>query len=612
MEKEDIIKYIKHNLHSDAKNEIVDIFCDFLNSEDTAYVCNAPMGHGKTTILTATLKAILEDRNNDTGILLAVNDLDAGKSIKTELAKINKSVLFINHENVLDHDKDLIKKCKILIITHKRLYDMATNRVNAYHFINYLHGNRKKYKKRMLIIDEKPIFIDSSIFDITAKNNGVNWIDKYADSMELDVFKTQLIKSQVITLLADQLSNNINELTLPLKNSSLISEQSRSIISDFLTKCKGINEVSSEAKRELRHFSLIYNFKHKGVIDDYKHGGRRGRKIIVSEYVDYKKLGLDILILDGTAHITEFYYKDNYILREVYNYNDYKRLTLTQCNINTSKDSRNRKDKSTQKVIASYIRELNDNNDNNMFILPMKDDIKTYNELGIIPPDYKCYFEDSKHYKSVNLLNTTGKNMLRDVNDLFLTSLPRMMGDYYKEIAIAIYEITDLKMNDKKDSPNWFNDLRLEYVYLKELVAELMQIIHRTSLRNIGEYHNVNTYVAFKDFDMRILKLMNNYLKSEANLKHIVLNNDELYGFREKIEQFGEFAIKYIEENKLKFPIKLSTFGDEGNKFKEFIKQQKKNNNIDIKKINAHLKQYDIRLTETRNKLKTLIINKIR
>ncbi|MBO8177630.1 MAG: hypothetical protein H0Z31_09285 [Bacillus sp. (in: Bacteria)] len=83
------------------------------------------------------------------------------------------------------------------------------------------------------------------------------------------------------------------------------------------------NKSKNESLKQIKHFEKLLKEDGAGRIDDYQIRKKVGRKIIVSERIDYSKLGLNILVLDGTAELTFQQYK-GFKFKKVQNYNDRK------------------------------------------------------------------------------------------------------------------------------------------------------------------------------------------------------------------------------------------------------------------------------------------------
>lgn len=148
----------------------------------------------------------------------------------------------------------------------------------------------------------------------------------------------------------------------------------------------------------------------------------------------------------------------------------------------------------------------------------------------------------------------------------------------------------------KNENAQWFNDDRVELLYLVELVAELLQIIHRTALRKIKSNENINIYIAFEDIKnedediCRIFQMMRAYFTSgmkemgkDARYTYLEVYNGSIYGRNKKIEKFASEIIKILEAHDV-CEIKLSkkTLGEVGKELIQFFKDNDNwNNNKD-------------------------------
>jgi hypothetical protein len=182
----------------------------------------------------------------------------------------------------------------------------------------------------------------------------------------------------------------------------------------------------------------------------------------------------------------------------------------------------------------------------NIFVLPSKSDIPIYINLNAINEEDRKLFEEKSNEatKPINLLNTTGKNELKDRKALYLTSLPKMNADHYKKIAIAFYG-NDVDISMSSDN------------------AEILQIIHRTALRKITSNDEIHIFVAYDDED--IDKLMKKpsgatisilsetlnrwYFKEQAHIHSYRVQDESLYKRGETILDFAEQIDRWIKMN---------------------------------------------------------------
>lgn len=615
----------KRNIHKPAFNDIANVFLELKDeyntqllqykkkekkNDATKWVCNASMGHGKTTVLKCFLKYLVsEDVGNRIPILLVIREKGMAEEIFEEMHEFkNGCVLLVNSENKKEVES-YVPYHQIVIITHSRLDNLTLGYgdLMTYKLWEQYRDGWSIYSKldpknlickryRLLIIDEKPSFVNGSIFDIGSKNNALDWFDDLVSPLGLNPYETQTNKSEIIKLIAYQLAINTSSVTtslIPENENSIFVKNLKSVIKKMKNHEDNMPKISS--LKQLRHFEKLLKNDGVGRIDDYQIKGQSGRKIMISERIDYSKLKMNTLILDGTAQLTWQQYKRAFTPKIVKNYNDYSRLNFNIENINTSKYSRGKSGNTTQKAISNRIIELKKIH-TNMFVLPVKSDIPIYKDEGAIGKDIS-FFEPDKtndESKPINLLNTTGKNELKDRKSLFLTSLPKMNADHYKMIAIALFgNDVSLNMNSDKLSDSWFDDEKLQSVYQGEMFAEICQIIHRTALRKLNSKETIDIYVAYDDEDVdkimskpdgaRTLLLSESlnswYFSKQANINSHDIVDESLYGRGDKIRQFAKEIDRWIKLNVTVYndlPRRISEIdkeGELGKKFRNWLKK---------------------------------------
>jgi hypothetical protein len=579
------------NINKEAFNDISSVLLSFHDKrslEGIKQVCNASMGHGKTTVLISYLKWITKQKTKQP-VLIAIREKQLAHKIYKEVLKVSpNAIINVDAENKEVYEADL-HKYQIVIIQHQRLKNFALGFGNVYDYSYFVrdkahwgHSNATERIKRLLVIDEKPDFADSALFDITSENNVLEWFDHLAEPLKILPRTLQKHKSYVTFLLSEELADNEKDITRSLfKDEDKNGQRAKNLIS-ILDGMKEHEENKNkyESLNKLKHFKKLLKENGYGRIDDYSFGAI-GRKIIISKYIDYSSLGMNVLIFDGTAKANSFQYlKGKYQPAIIENRNDYSRLTIQTDKINTSKYSRSKKGNPTQKAIAGRIRELK-KTDKNLFILPMKDERNIYiNEETINEKDKHFYYDDKeKNLKGINLLNTIGKNILNNKTSLYLTCLPKRNADYYKQIAIALYDNdVFLLTSDDSDNSNWFQDDKLEQVYRGELYAEILQIIHRTALRNINNNDKINIYIAFDDEPNNSHFITTSYESITENINRVHLNNKavlpdshkiydvSLYGRDKKIEAFSKLIKNKLKQSEQK-EISVSKVGQSFNNY---------------------------------------------
>jgi len=423
------------NINRLAFNDIANVLLSFHDQQyeqDLKLVCDASMGHGKTTVLISYLKWIIKQETKQP-ILLAIKEKHLAYEIYNQVSKINpNAIINIDSDNKGLYESDL-HKYQIVIIQHQRLKNLALGFGELYNYSNFasnkpIKGKKQKRIKRKLIIDEKPEFVDSVIFDINSINNILDWFEDLAEPLKLTPIQIQKYKSYIMFLLSEQLADNLTDHTTSLfsenDNKSIRGKNLLSTLEQMKEHERNINKY--ESLNKLKHFQQLLSIDKYGRIDDYEYS-KIGRKIIVSKLIDYTNLNMNLIVFDGTAKANALQYViSNFEWKQVENRNDYSRLFIHIDNINTTKYSRSKENKTTQKAIAKRIRELYKIH-NDLFVLPTKKDIGTYiSESAIREEDKHLYFDDNlNRTKGINLLNTTGKNFLKDKSVLYLTCLPK-------------------------------------------------------------------------------------------------------------------------------------------------------------------------------------------
>lgn len=588
------------NINRLAFNDIAKVilsFHDNYTQEGIKQVCNAAPGHGKTTVLIAYLKWITKQQPKQP-ILVAVKEKHLAHEIYTQVSKVAPNdIINIDSDNKELYESDL-QYYQIVIIQHQRLKNLALGFGNVYNYQYYIrdktawgNSNETEKIKRQLIIDEKPDFVDSAIFDINSENNVLDWFEELAQPLKLTPIQTQRFKYYINFLLSEQLFQNMLDKTTALLTDEYKNSIATKNLLEILKQMQEHeqNKTKYDSLNKLKHFKKLLKEDGYGRIDDYEFY-KSGRKIIISKLIDYSKLKMNILIFDGTAKANAIQYvKAGYDFIHVENRNNYSRLYIQVDNINTTKYSRTKEGHPTQKAIANRIKSLQKVH-NDLFVLPMKDEIEIYKELGVIH-DYDYYlYKDTSHEKGIHLLNTIGKNILKDRTAIYLTCLPRRNADYYKQIAIALFgNDVMLHVNNETDKYNWFQDEKLEMVYRSELYAELLQIIHRTALRKINDKEPIYIYMAYDEepdnnrfasftIEPISLNLTKIFLKGANILPTHYIVDMNLYDRDKKIENFAKMIkekMKQLNKNEMSANKISSSLNDylrkHWNKQKEYI-----------------------------------------
>lgn len=568
------------NLNRDAFYNIGNILLDYentyLDEEKVKWVCNASMGHGKTTALTCWLKRLI-DNVTDTQcipVLIAVRENSMGLEILNALDEHKKgSTVYVCAENKNEAEK-ITQLTQVVIISHSRLVNLALGCGNSY--LYNTHVVDKKKTKRLLIIDEKPFFTNSFNMDLGKNDNALEWFDKLAGQLNMDVLEVQANRSYITSLIKEELLNkeSITNALIP------IDERDNRGAKRLLSTLDEMIKIE-ENKKEVLEMNQLKLFKRLlfedkvGRIDTYSFNGIKGRKIMISEKIQYEKLGMNILVLDGTANITRDQYElCNYELKNVKNYNDYSRLVFHIEAIKTTKNSRENKNNAVQKAIVDRVNVLRESF-SDLIVLTSKNELGIYKKLGVIEDD-----------ADLHLFNTVGKNPLKDKTAIYITSLPKRHPDYYKSIAIGLIDLVttdksvELSMNDE-DTMNWFQDFRLEKIYKGELMAELLQIMHRTEFRVLDSDKQIDVFVAYDDEDNNGFdttkwslseQLNKDYFKGDAKIVSEVIDNPYLYNRDKKIQEHVEAIRNELSKGNYDNEVRISQIKGVGVKFQNWLK----------------------------------------
>lgn len=547
----------KELLHPMAFMEIANIIKEYITvsrkGEDVHWVCDSAPGHGKTT----ALKQVLMKECREP-LLIVFNNRDTMRSFYNDVFHYYKNeigatniIQYVDADN-LDSVTESLSGYLFVCITQQRLRDLALGMGNKNAYISYQaqEGMNRRIKNRQLIIDEMPIFFNDCEFDISDENNSVAWFDELAKSSDLDEAEAQSARITIMSLIVNELKSKVQPSTMRLIRTIEGSKEEMSLRNAFDKLPRNCD--SPTLLRQFGWFLKLLDEDGSGYIDR-----QRGlKKIICSERIDYRKLG-SVLILDGSSPYSKLLYNNEYQFIEMKNYNNYSRLFVHWRNINTNLDARRNPNKGVQQAISDDIKHLRDN-EYDVFPLMHKGDTKDYLNSGVITSDQAKLFDEqeSDNDLPLNLLNTVGKNVLSGYDSLALLNLPIRHPVYYKKIAIGIYG-TDIDLSMAENVVGrWFQDIRVEQIYTECLISELIQIIHRSSLRNVTATLDVNIFIYTKA--EQVVKCLSESLNVPSdNFTTYKLNNDTLYGFGEKCKEWAEkareFCIKYESDFNIMF-----------------------------------------------------------
>jgi len=544
-------EYIK-SIHKKATQNILDEIVNFIKDSKNKVVQAYP-GHGKTTALPLLSNLIFKEKQN-IGLLFVVKEIEHMDSLFKSLPKRYRKVLYVNNENLSDVWKQ-IQQTQIVIITHARFQELA---VEHHRLGNLDPFTNWRGQKRYIIVDEMPEMFDSFIFQLTDQRKWMNdWLEANEEYTHVDRVK---IRHLVFTAFKNKISKTTSIQTGEPLLSEIENKDDKAILEDFLaTVEKNIYEITSFKSRSIfRWFKKLCEKQDVGYMDKERYDNEQ--KIICSKKIDYQKLGCPILILDGTAFVVKFLYEADYYLKSLPNWTLSERLNIYHHNINTSKQKRTNYSRKTYKTISNEIMHLR-NHGRDPFILAYKDDYKYYKQEGLIE-------EDDPLYDKINIVTTASKNYLANYNDLYLGALPILPPAQYKAAAIALYADNqrplDLGMNLVQGQ--WFNDSRIEKVYLSFVLREIIQIIYRSNIRNLSEPKDskVNIYIATKHVHL-LNKLQKRFVEigmDQVNFYFHYTTVEQLSDIREKANKHAQTIHKAIHDKQIQLPNPIGKIKD--------------------------------------------------
>ena len=581
-------------------NEIEDFVQQHLDSQSNIYeVLSAFPGHGKTTALKRFLKKILEQRIHKISGLIVLREKEQMREFQDFLGENN--ILYIDSNNFLKV-KEEIPNAQFVLITHERLKNLVLLGRWKEYFLNW------KDRRRIIFIDEAPTFFKSAVFDLSSN---LKWLDDCFKVLKEQISAAEIvmIRSFIQIMIAKELLENDGLQTNVLQQ-HLDSDSYKNLIHRFFKmvdeKLFDIDTIDSIIT--FLFFKRMYEQENIGFIDPAIHLGDsiNHKKIICSDRIDYRTLGCSILIFDGTAVFSQLLYKDEYSIKEVSNLIDYKRLHLHHRKINTSARHRKAKKRiSTQKIIAKDLKNIYANRGIEPIPLMNKDEIDKYRKLEVInESNYNRYFKKIKDEKNpLNILNTVGKNALRDESILYLTSLPNRPPEHYQAIAISLYKDDEQILNlstvqeDKKDINSWFADERIEQVYYEVLLSEINQIIHRSKIRDIASKDEVHIYIATKS-DSTINQIQSMFKGHQFTFSDI----EQDLIFESNLDEKVAYLSQIMKEKNIIKPTSIGRIED-GNSVRSFINKAWRDK-TKREKIIETFNRYGLEIFELENKEK--------
>lgn len=602
-------------------------------------VLSAKPGHGKTSALAILLNELIVAKQH-TPLLIVVNEKQQQESLIASMRNFSKKLpkeIFKTNICIVNADNYyLIKKkislSSIVVITHSRLENLMielqgnNNQIEKNSEISNLlfwkNLNTNQLEKRKIIIDEMPKIYNGEIFDLI----NTNWINQILNIYESIKVGNNSIKEHIViekTIVYSILLKSIalclinkhnNEKTKSLR--SYLSTEDREFIQPFF---KILNEY--KYKDQFSDLSLIkkynwlydlYFFDDVGTIDTDKY--LKKRQILCSKQYEYERLETDILIMDGTYHYNKYFYTEKFKELPVIDLTKHNRVKIYLRNFATSSKNRSHIKSKIHDRISNDIRIVkNMLNIEDIFPLVNKIDINKYISNNTFNDKQKLYYEQSVEQLPIHLLNTRGKNSINSYNNLYLTSIPFKSANHYKLLSLSIIKKERIKfeMNDTHSDNNngsWFIDQNVQKIFEADLLSELIQIIHRSNLRNLNIPDNklINIFIATRNqkFLMELLK----FEPYEILIDSRSLKNSN---FESKVQNFCMDINRYFEDNPLKY---VCYPGNVSSKLKTFLKNEYSTSKIHDNRKNSLdkiFKQNNLKIVISPNKTNRYLEKKI-
>lgn len=580
------------NLHLDAFYGVVEIICSFIlegtiavrnRQKAIAWVCDAIMGSGKTTAVEVLLKYLV-DYQPTVSVLLAFNENSLMKVIYEEVYNhgVKKGkyniIEYVQTENV-NEVVHTLSNFQIVCITQQRFRDLALGYGNWNDYRAYTQGTKpfQKSIERLIIVDEKPILFNESVFDISSNDNSVDWFDKMAEESNLTPVEIQFGRTMIMTLMTNEMLVSDREekrtYTKPLIE-RIEGAKTQGDFEKIINSIK-LKKYDFELLRKLKWFKDLLYHKRIGAIDRHS----KGINVICSQLIPYHNRG-NILILDGTARNNKNIYEKDYVIKQTINYhNYYQRVKIHIRDINTSKESRENENNDIHSKIASDIKRLEEKLDVKIFPLASKSDVEIYIKNGAIDSEHQKYYEvhdESEDSLPINLLNTKGKEELSDYNAIALLNIPIRNPQFYKINAVGLYGVDcNLEQNlkrQKKLDTSWFVDEQVQKLFEESVLEDVLQIIHRTRLRKLND--NSEVHIVIYTHHIGWGKMLQKALGiPQESISYDIV--DDKYNFLLKCKDYAKKTRSFLEKHSDYFTNKQYTAGQivKGDNFKNFIKK---------------------------------------
>ncbi|SES17795.1 hypothetical protein [Psychrobacillus sp. OK032] len=477
-------------------------------------VCPLEPGGGKSTIMGAYLKYMLEQSIPESGTIIVVERIETAKKLMKELGtytifidadgkaidapyyesspaafvmesaytykdckqKLEKYQYGVCRECPFKGDCIVYnkhqeqKKYPVVIMTHARL-KMEADGSSKYNTWQCKDGN--VYERKRIIIDEKPPLVDV----ITIQRTDFEQFLFDVRTMALDIGKLAVDETKV---LIDQLREQLLEASsgkkiLPI-NPDFVFPYSKT----------WYRKYSGDNVNLLR--DIEYLIQQGGLVNQDQ---QRNISIVTNKIIQYDFSKYHVVILDGTAKFDiEYRALQNHRMLDIPSIKTYEHLTFF---IDSSRSSSKGKLMKDHKVIADMARNISIFSINeNVLVLCFKDLVNTFKSLlereikeGRVLINHYGNVKGSNEYSrctTVVLIGTIHKG-----DPFYINKYEALYMEEFDTKAVTIKKVRRFKNKDT------------EITKLNDQIVETIQDILRISIRNNGATVRAKVYMLTRD-----------------------------------------------------------------------------------------------------------------
>lgn len=505
-------------------NVLTNIIHELTIQEEGVTVCSLEPGGGKSTVMVAFLKYMLENVLSEAGAIIVVERINTAKKL-AEL--LGDCILFVDADGkAIDvpyykhspaafvmESAFTYKKCKqklekyeygvcracpfkagctvykkhqeqknypIVIMTHVRL-QMEADGLNKYKKWRCKDGN--EYERKHIIIDEKPPIVDI----VAVKDTKFAQFLLDVRSMELDIGVEAVTETIMLV-------KKLREQIIDAKNGQLIS----SIDADwtFPYSKTWYKKYTGEDVNLLK--DIEYTIQNGGRVNRNQEGNI---SIVTNRTIQYDFSGYLVVILDGTAKIDmEYRALQSHKMLDIPRIKSYKHLKFF---VDFTQSSSKSKLKQNKGILVDGARNISIiSTKERVLVLCFKDHVSIFESL--LDREIREGRVLINHYGNVK-----GSNNYSHCTALVLVGTIHKGDPYYINKHEAICgEVIDTLTTTVKNVRR-FKDFSIETIKLNDQVIDTIQDILRISIRNNGASVQAKVYMLTRD--VALINLLKNY-----------------------------------------------------------------------------------------------------